>query len=269
MNAKFILNKLRDERKSTSMQAPNAKPSPSPLINDEKNTAQKTESLLAPVQRTVHINKCDFDISLEIVEDSSGELRSGNGATLWDSAIIMTKFLLAEKCLQGHRILELGAGVGLPSIALAISGNIVMATERPMMLPLLERSIDANRSAHPDMNICMRQLEWTESSTEILNLVEDFDMDVIIGSDLIFPNNESHWKALVTTISTLLNGSRKEDAMHGCSRIGYLSYEFRASNVISRFERLLRAEHILMCRVYTRGLEIPDDLHLYELTGCL
>lgn len=270
MNAKLILRNLREERNSLQIDVAGSHHTPFKNIGDtETITSITTSKKTIPHQRTVQIDDCGLGLSIEITEDISGEMRSGNGATLWDSAIILTKYLLVEKNLCGCRVLELGAGVGLPSIALAVGRNTVVATERPIMLPLLEMSIDANRVSHTHMNISTRCLEWDDDE-DLEYLAHNFDADVIIGSDLIFPSNEYHWNALAGTFSTLLHGRvEHSDVADSPRRIGYLSYEHRASEVITRFTDLLRVKLINIRRIGQEELahiDIPTDLHIYELS---
>lgn len=90
--------------------------------------------------------------ALEIAQDPVGTLAGGNGATVWDSAISLCKYVtrqheLAPRCWEGKRVLELGSGVGLVSCVLAALGARVCATERRMALPLLEHNTSTNQPA--------------------------------------------------------------------------------------------------------------------------
>ena len=76
-------------------------------------------------------------------------------AVLWRSGVA-----LAEKLdrggLQGRRVVELGCGLGLPSLAAARAGASVLATDiDPEALRLLERNAQAN-----DLELETAVVDW-------------------------------------------------------------------------------------------------------------
>ena len=91
---------------------------------------------------------------LRIWEDPRGTLAGGNGATCWDSALAFAtavsssgdddNSLASTTDWRGQRVLELGSGCGLVALALACRGANVVATERAIALPLLEKNLEAN-----------------------------------------------------------------------------------------------------------------------------
>src|SRR4051794_24635403 len=58
-------------------------------------------------------------------------------AELWPSGVALAR-AIAARSLRGARVLELGCGLGLPSLAAALGGGRVMATDwSPAALDLL------------------------------------------------------------------------------------------------------------------------------------
>lgn len=76
------------------------------------------------------------------------------GTTVWDSSIVLAKYLeknarngtFARHKVKGKHAIELGAGMGLGGIALAILGCNVMLTDVEEVLPLLRNNYERNIS---------------------------------------------------------------------------------------------------------------------------
>ena len=312
MNAKHILNRLRQERKETNLQV--APPPPLPPIS---TSAAATKTIPAPAppiiievnsnlqeilshdtsdleERTVFLES--INTSIRLLEDPHAKWSSGNGATLWDAALVLTSYLLQEVC--GHHgereeheeedkteqeqhhhqqqqltFIEVGAGLGLPGLALSSQGHTVISTERPLTMRLLKANIHLNtlsdsshsllspsgetiaieNERHPMRagSIQAFPLEWTASaileggqgveggesgieSTSISlreRLRQTLDStsrpepgsklrgitgsccawDVVLGSDLIFPNNQECWPALADVWDQLLSPLHNSD----------------------------------------------------------
>ncbi|KAF9927016.1 Methyltransferase-like protein 21D [Linnemannia zychae] len=116
---------------------------------------------------------------LEIFEDPSGLLHGGVGSTIWDTAIVLAKYLEKSSVLtkiatstSGSRtklnILELGSGTGLVGLAVArilsasgIKARIVL-TDKANVLPLLEKNMMRNPAA--GIEIETRVLDWESVS---------------------------------------------------------------------------------------------------------
>ncbi|NTW50507.1 MAG: methyltransferase domain-containing protein [Chlorobiales bacterium] len=50
-------------------------------------------------------------------------------AEIWPASIVLSKFIFDELRLEGHSCIEMGAGVGVVSIAAAMAGGTVLATD--------------------------------------------------------------------------------------------------------------------------------------------
>ena len=97
------------------------------------------------------------------------------GIVLWPAAIALAHDL-ATRDLTGIRILELGAGTGLPGLVAAARGAHVVQTDRSrLVLHLCERNAARNGIA----TIERRVADWTEWS-------DPARYDLVIGSDVLY-----------------------------------------------------------------------------------
>lgn len=156
--------------------------------------------------------------------------KDGTGFTLWSAALAISSYLdtkfatdaeAADKsniidnnsnCTNTWRTsLELGAGLGLPSLVLARHGvQEVVATDKdPAVLNLLENNLRNNLEAkffekqrdqeeHPYVSI--EALDWANSKEE---LAQTLAPDVIVASDLIWNATRPVWEDLVSLLCQL------------------------------------------------------------------
>ena len=67
-------------------------------------------------------------------------------AELWPSGVALAR-RVAARSLRGARVLELGCGLGLPSLAAALAGGRVLATDwSPQAIELLEENAERNEA---------------------------------------------------------------------------------------------------------------------------
>ena len=99
------------------------------------------------------------------------------GLALWPAAIALAHEL-AERPLRGLRILELGAGTGLPGIVAATLGARVVQTDRnAAALVVCRRNADRNRVA-----LEQRAADWTAWD-------DTGAYDLIIGADILYADS--------------------------------------------------------------------------------
>lgn len=110
---------------------------------------------------------------------SEDRSRAPYGIALWPAAIALAHELASRSdALTGLRVLELGAGTGLPGIVAATYGAHVVQTDRLDVALNLGR-LNAERNGMHD--IAHRLADWTEWT--------DTDRyDLILGSDVIYPS---------------------------------------------------------------------------------
>jgi predicted nicotinamide N-methyase len=98
-------------------------------------------------------------------------------AELWPSGVALAR-VVAARALKGARVLELGCGLGLPSIAAALSGGRVLATDwAPAALDLLRRNAERNDAA-----LETARVDWGEPEA----LLERAPFDLVLAADVIY-----------------------------------------------------------------------------------
>jgi predicted nicotinamide N-methyase len=96
---------------------------------------------------------------------------------LWPSARALAR-RVGSRSLRGARVLELGCGLGLPSIAAALAGGRVLATDwSPDAVAFTQRNAAANGA----------QLETAVTGwADVDELVARGPWDLVIGSDVLY-----------------------------------------------------------------------------------
>lgn len=218
--------------------------------NDDNITNVSRDILIS---RNLNFKLFDNNIQVTSYEDTYGIYHGGTGATLWDCSIVLTEYLLKliekNEINSTNKILELGAGLGLPSIALAKVNMNVTTSERQLAFPLLELNIEKNNVTN---HINIIELDWKQPQQNI-NSHDSFD--IIIGSDLFFNANRDIWNNLIETFEFLLSSSK--------SCICYLAYENRNTLAEDEFMKLLSESgiRISLCHVDSSSAYI----YIYKL----
>ena len=98
-------------------------------------------------------------------------------AELWPSGHALAK-RVAVRALHGARTLELGCGLGLPSLAAAIAGGRVTATDwSPHAVELLEGNAARNGIA-----LDVERADWAQPEA----LLARAPWDLVLGADLLY-----------------------------------------------------------------------------------
>jgi predicted nicotinamide N-methyase len=98
-------------------------------------------------------------------------------AELWPSGVALAR-RVAARALRGARVLELGCGLGLPSLAAAQAGGRVLATDwSPQAIELLERN-----AARNDARLETAIVDWRAPEA----IVERAPWDLVLGADLLY-----------------------------------------------------------------------------------
>jgi predicted nicotinamide N-methyase len=98
-------------------------------------------------------------------------------AELWPSARVLAA-QVAARALRGARTLELGCGLGLPSIAAALAGGRVLATD--WSPDAVEAA--AHNARHNGVEIEVAVVPWQRPG----EIVERAPWDFVIGADLLY-----------------------------------------------------------------------------------
>ena len=98
-------------------------------------------------------------------------------AELWPSALALAR-MVAARALHGARTLELGCGLGLPSLAAALAGGRVLATDwSPDAVAMTARNAERN-GLFMDTLVC----SWSEPEP----LLERGPWDLVLASDVLY-----------------------------------------------------------------------------------
>ena len=100
-------------------------------------------------------------------------------AVLWRSGVALARELDGE-LLQGLRVVELGCGLGVPSIAAARAGASVLATdESPEALELVVQSARSN-----GVRVETAVADWANASP--VELLERAPFDLVLAADVLY-----------------------------------------------------------------------------------
>jgi predicted nicotinamide N-methyase len=98
-------------------------------------------------------------------------------AELWPSAVALAR-VVAGRAVRGARVVELGCGLGLPSLAAALAGADVLATDwSPDAVALTVRNA-ARNGVRLDAAVC----DWSEPG----RLVAGAPWDLVLASDVLY-----------------------------------------------------------------------------------
>jgi len=98
-------------------------------------------------------------------------------AELWPSGVALAR-RVAVRALRGARVLELGCGLGLPSLAAALAGGRVLATDwSPGAIALLE-----DNAARNGARLETARVDWSRPDA----IVERAPWDLVLAADVLY-----------------------------------------------------------------------------------
>ena len=98
-------------------------------------------------------------------------------AELWPSGVALAR-RVAARALKGARVLELGCGLGLPSLAAALAGGRVLATDwSPQAIELLR-----DNAARNGAELETARVDWQHPGA----ITERAPWDLVLGADLLY-----------------------------------------------------------------------------------
>jgi predicted nicotinamide N-methyase len=98
-------------------------------------------------------------------------------AELWPSGVALAK-AIADRSLRGARVLELGCGLGLPSLAAALGGGRVLATDwSPAAIDLLAGNAERNGA-----RLETALVRWEQPEA----LLERAPWDLVLAADVMY-----------------------------------------------------------------------------------
>ena len=167
------------------------------LARSKRIMARREGPLPAPVPLVVQlpaVEGVEAPHALTIYEDPAG---AGPGGALWDAAVVLAHHVhCMAQVLRGARVVELGAGTGLPGLAAARLGAHVTLTDRARALPLLRRNAECN-----GLEVAVLELEWGCTPPE---WSEAQPFALVLGADIVC--HEESMAPLLATLRQLLRG---------------------------------------------------------------
>jgi predicted nicotinamide N-methyase len=108
---------------------------------------------------------------------------------VWHAGLFLAEFLSgyptkenATHWWTNKRVVELGAGTGIPGLLLATKGAEVTLTDLPPVIPLLDWNIQRNSHLFPSSHSCRAQpLAWGEAHEHISKPI-----DVVVAADVVY-----------------------------------------------------------------------------------
>ncbi|EQC26402.1 hypothetical protein SDRG_15747 [Saprolegnia diclina VS20] len=147
-----------------------------------------------------------LDISLLLDEHELAPLFCGAawaGTLVWEAAELISNYVLNELDVRNLRVLELGAGLGVPGMVAGILGAPhVVLTEQPELVPLLRTNIRRNFAASSS-NVEAAVLSWGTAATTAF-CAKYGAFDVVLCCDCIYePLYGQSWRALALSMDVL------------------------------------------------------------------
>jgi hypothetical protein len=198
-----------------------------------------------PYDTTMTINQHQIHVQ----EQPNGSL--GTGLTVWDGAILLTKFLEQKPAeIEDKLVVEFGSGTGLVGIAACILGaSRVIMTDLPYALPLMQDNVDCNR-LHD--RVQCRSCDWFDPPDFG---VESWATDVLLLADCVWVQE---------LVPPLLATLKQYVLQH--NPIVMLSYQRRGKAAHDLFWDGMNQlfSSIIEMDVMSVGLSKPDGLHIYK-----
>lgn len=158
-------------------------------------------------------------------------------AKLWPSSIALVQYLKANTIWIEHKnVLEIGAGLGLPSFMIAGYANSVQVSDyAPEAVELLEKNIQ-----HLQLNnVQAMELDWN-------NVPDSINADVVLLSDVNY--NPSQFNGLLQLITKLIS--------EGTIVLLSTPQRIMASPFVNAIQQLVKQKHIELVNENGNSVEI-------------
>jgi len=135
-------------------------------------------------------------------------LGSTTGWLIWPVSTHLCKFIFNNPSMfAGKKVLEFGSGTGLVGIACNIAGaELTLLTDLFEGLPMCQENVNFNRtSLKSNSKLVVEELFWGNKDHMQSILTEYGEMNVLIGSDVIYHQSPEALAALVDSIVAMSN----------------------------------------------------------------
>ncbi|GMI68583.1 hypothetical protein like AT1G73320 [Hibiscus trionum] len=190
----------------------------------QQPTLSKQNAFVSHSSLQLRLDACGH--SLSILQSPSSLGKPGvTGAVMWDSGVVLGKFLehavdLGMLVLHGKKVVELGSGCGLVGCIGALLGAQVILTDLPDRLRLLKKNVETNLRHGVRGSASVKELTWGDDPDN--DLIEP-PLDYVLGSDVIYSEG-----AVVDLLDTLIQLCRPQTTV-------FLSGELRNDTVLECF----------------------------------
>ena len=154
---------------------------------------------------------------------------SGHGGIVWDAALVLAAATLDLMCATSGlplRVLELGAGCGLPGIALAITRKAdVILTDHAALVPLLQYNCDlsAHLISKKGSSVRSTTLEFGQRLRRLPQAMRP-PYDIVLASDVLGCGDVGAFEGLLKTLEDIFAASN----VGGHSCVVLMTYRPRA-----------------------------------------
>lgn len=159
------------------------------------------------------------------------------GTRVWHAAIAAIRYIVQNVSITAEtRLLELGAGLGVPSMILhALFNCHVCVTDQESILSQLQSNIQSNFGPSPDIQA--RAVSWSSEEVSEL-LLKDEDFDIVLNCDCVYePLYGNSWLQLIDCTEVLLK--------HNPTALHITSVERRAADGVDKFlNKLQQSPHV-------------------------
>lgn len=132
-------------------------------------------------------------VSIQLVEEDA---QTGGQGCLWAASLVLARFIERNfaRFRPGCKVLELGAGAGLPTLVAAAYGMEATATEQTTCLRYLQTNLSLNSANIPARGLA---LQWGKEFRA--DQLDQEKFDVILGGDITY--DPSAFEVLFETIN--------------------------------------------------------------------
>jgi len=128
---------------------------------------------------------------------------------MWDGAYVLSQYIVThEEQFIGKTVVELGAGVGLPSLICGhLAKQTVITDCNPMALKIAQNNVQLNYPTEIEDKVLVHELDWSKTPS-LVSFKETFpnSFEVVLGADVLYLT--SSVVPLLKTAKELLSRSK-------------------------------------------------------------